>query len=175
MRRATDEGFRIKATRVGSRKPDVRFEPTPRHIVRAMLELAQVGPRDLVYDLGCGDGRVVIAAARDFGAWAVGIENDPERVDQAEARAREAGVSRRVSFLREDLFESDVRAASVVTLFLLEEANLILRPRLRRILAPGTRIVSYLHDMGDWKPAKAQYTVDRLGWYHRIYLWVIAP
>ena len=138
-----------------------------------MLELARVSSRDTVYDLGSGDGRVVIAAARDFGARAIGIENDPARVDDAEERAREAGVARRVSFLRQDLFEADVSAASVVTLFLLEEANLLLRPRLRRTLAPGTRIVSYLHDMGDWKPAKAKYTVDRVGWYHRIYLWEI--
>ena len=140
-----------------------------------MLELAELTARDTVYDLGSGDGRIVITAAREFGARGVGIENDPERVEQAESRARAAGVTRRVRFLREDLFAADVSPASVVTLFLLEEANLILRPRLRRTLAPGARVVSYLHDMGDWKPAKAQYTVDRLGWYHRIYLWVIPP
>ena len=173
--RADEAGFRVRATRLGSRKPDVRFEPTPHHIVRAMLELAQVGSHDLVYDLGSGDGRVVIAAARDFVASAVGVENDPERVDEAERRAREAGVERKVRFLRADLYQADVRAASVVTLFLLEEANLILRPRLRRELAPGTRVVSYIHDMGDWKPAQARYTVDRLGWYHRLYLWNIPP
>jgi SAM-dependent methyltransferase len=172
-RRRRDEGFHVRATRLGSRKPDVRFEPTPRHIVRAMLELASVTPRDVVYDLGSGDGRVVISAAREFGARAVGIENDPERVDEAERRAQEAGVAGKVRFLRQDLFESDVRPATVVTLFLLEEANLLLRPRLRRELAPGTRIVSYIHEMGDWKPAKARYTVDRLGWYHRLYLWEI--
>jgi SAM-dependent methyltransferase len=166
-------GFRVRATRFGTRKPEVRFEPTPRHVVRAMLELARVSSSDIVYDLGCGDGRVAIAAAREFGASAVGVENDPERLEDAERRAREAGVAARVRFLQQDLYETDVRSASVVTLFLLEEANLILRPRLRRQLLPGARIVSYLHTMGDWKPAKAQYTVDRLGWYHRLYLWEI--
>jgi SAM-dependent methyltransferase len=173
LRRPKDGGYRIRATRVGSRRPDVRFEPTPPHIVRAMLELAGVSRRDTVYDLGSGDGRVVISAAREFGARGVGIENDPERIAEAEQRAREAGVGRRVRFLQQDLFASDVRPATVVTLFLLEEANLILRPRLRRDLAPGARIVSYIHPMGDWKPAKARYTVDRLGWYHRLYLWEI--
>jgi trans-aconitate methyltransferase len=173
LRRPRDEGYRIRATRVGSRKPDVRFEPTPQHIVRGMLELAGVSRRDTLYDLGSGDGRVVITAARDFGARAVGIENDPERIAEAEERAREAGVGRRARFLQQDLFTTDVRPASVVTLFLLEEANLILRARLKRDLAPGARIVSYIHPMGDWKPATARYSIDRTGWYHRFYLWEI--
>ena len=171
--RSQEHGFTVRATRFGTRKPDVRFEPTPRHIVRAMLELAKVSASDTVYDLGCGDGRVVITAAREFGATAIGVENDPERLTDAQRRAREAGVARQVRFLHQDLYETDVRDASVVTLFLLEEANLILRPRLRRELTPGARVVSYLHTMGDWKPVKAQYTVDRLGWYHRLYLWEI--
>ncbi len=171
--RAIDGGFQVRATRLGRRRPDVRFEPTPRHIVRAMLELAGAGARDTVYDLGCGDGRIVIAAASEFGARGVGIDNDPVRILEAEERARAAGVTRKVRFLREDLFETDIRPASIVTLFLLEEANLLLRPRLRRERAPGARVVSYIHDMGDWKPVKARYTVDRLGWYHRLYLWEI--
>lgn len=165
--------FRVSAVRAGSRRPCVRFEPTPRHIVNAMLELAQVSRQDVVYDLGSGDGRIPIIAARRFGARAVGFEIDAERVERAAERAREERVSRRVRFVRADLFDADLRPATVVTLFLLPEANWMLRPKLLRELAPGARIVSYIHEMGNWKPQKVRYTVDRLGWYHRIYLWTV--
>jgi len=165
--------FRITAVRAGSRRPTIRFEPTPHHVVKAMLELAQVGPRDILYDLGSGDGRVAIAAAKRCGARAVGVETHAGRVEQATERASAAGLSRKVRFLCQDLFETDLRPASVVTLFLLPEANWLLKPKLLAELAPGSRVLSYIHEMGDWKPETMRYTVDRFGWYHRYYLWTI--
>jgi len=134
-----------------ARAPDVPYEPSPPEVVRAMLELAKVGRDDLVYDLGSGDGRIVIEAARSFGARGVGIDIDPERVREANANARAAGVADRVQFIQGDLFETDFSAASVVTLFLWPHINLRLRPQLRK-LKPGTRIVSHVHDLGDWLP-----------------------
>jgi len=169
--RSRTSGFRVSAARVGSRKPFVRFEPTPPHIVTAMLELAEVSERDVVYDLGSGDGRIPIAAAKRFRAQGVGVEIHAGRVAQATQNAKDAGVSRRVRFVQQDLFEVDLKPASVVTLFLLHEANVMLRPKMLRELAPGSRIVSYIHEMGTWKPEKASYSVDRFGWYERIYLW----
>lgn len=136
------------------REPDVRYEPTPRQVVRQMLRLAEVGPNDVVYDLGSGDGRIPITAAREFGARGVGIEIQPALVRRAEANAREAGVTDRVTFRNEDLFEADFRDATVITLFLYPDVNMRLRPKLLRELKPGTRVVSYWHDMGDWKPDK---------------------
>lgn len=136
------------------REPDVRYVPSPPRVVRAMLRLAKVRPGDLVYDLGSGDGRIPIAAARDFGARGVGIDIDPAQIAEANANARKAGVADRVVFREEDLFEADFRDATVVTLFLQRDLNLRLRPRLLAELAPGTRIVSYWHDMGDWKPER---------------------
>lgn len=167
--------YRVNAVRAGSRRPTIRFEPTPHHSVSAMLELAQVGSRDVLYDLGSGDGRIAIAAAKHCGATAVGIETHAGRVEQATERARAAGLHRKVRFICQDLFEADLRPASVVTLFLLPEANWLLRPKLLAELAPGSRIVSYIHEMGDWKPERMRYTVDRLGWYHRYYLWTVPP
>lgn len=136
-----------------ARKPDVPYEPTPPEVVAEMLRLAEVGPRDVVYDLGCGDGRIVIAAAK-LGARGVGIDLDPRLIREARENARAAGVEDRVDFRVGDLFEADVRPATVVTLFLWPQVNLKLRPRLHEQLAPGSRVVSYWHDMGDWKPEK---------------------
>ncbi|MCS7314338.1 MAG: class I SAM-dependent methyltransferase [Bryobacterales bacterium] len=150
------------------RPPDVRYEPSPPEVVRAMLELAEVTPRDVVYDLGCGDGRIVIAAAKEFGARGVGIDIDPARIAESEQNARRAGVSGRVRFRNEDLFEADIREATVVTLYLWPWVNLKLRPKLLRELKPGTRVVSHCHDMGDWRPER-QIEVNG----HRIYLWRI--
>jgi SAM-dependent methyltransferase len=140
------------ATAQPLREPDIHYEPSPHKVVRAMLRLAKVRPGDVVYDLGSGDGRIPIAAARDYGARGVGIDIDPARIAEANANAREAGVADRVVFRNEDLFEADFRDATVVTLFLQRDLNLRLRPRLLAELAPGTRIVSYWHDMGDWRP-----------------------
>jgi ribosomal protein L11 methylase PrmA len=135
-----------------------------------MLRLAGVGPTDLVYDLGSGDGRIPITAAREFGARGIGIDIDPQRIREAEANARAAGVTDRVRFRNEDLFEADFRDATVVTLFLYPDVNLRLRPRLLRELAPGTRVVSYWHDMGDWRPLRTERMPRS-----NIYLWVIPP
>ena len=147
---------------------DVRFEPTPASIVRQMLELAGVGPQDVVFDLGSGDGRIPIAAARDFGARGVGIEIDPALVARAEASARAAGVQDRVEFRIGDMYAADLRGATVVTLFLHPEPNLKLRPKLRSELRPGTRVVSYIWNMGDWEPDQVR-AVNR----RRILLWRI--
>lgn len=174
MRRA-EHVVRIHATRVGSRRPKVRFEPTPPGLVAQLLELADVGPDDVLYDLGCGDGRIVIAAARDYGARGVGFDIDPDLIAQARRAACAAGVAERVEFVQQDLYEADVRPASVVALFLLPEANLLLRPRLLSELQPGARIVSYIHDMREWRPARSRHFVDKKGWHHRMFLWVVPP
>jgi SAM-dependent methyltransferase len=152
------------------RPPDVRYEPSPPEVVRAMLELAGVTSRDVVYDLGCGDGRIVIAAAKEFGARGVGIDIDPQRIAESEENARKAGVAGRVRFRNEDLFEADISEATVVTLYLWPWVNLKLRPKLLRGLKPGTRVVSHWHDMGDWKPDKEIEVSGR-----KIYLWRIPP
>ncbi len=150
------------------RAPDVHFEPSPENVVEQMLRLANVHKGDVVYDLGCGDGRMVIAAAKLFGARGVGIDIDPERIKESRENARKAGVKRRVTFRNEDLFEADISRATVVTLFLWHSVNLKLRPKLWRELKPGTRVVSHHWDMGDWKPEK-QLDVDG----HPLYLWTI--
>jgi SAM-dependent methyltransferase len=135
-----------------SRKPDVVFLPTPPDVVDAMLKLAKIGKDDVVYDLGCGDGRIVIAAAKQYGARGVGIDIDPQRIQEAEANAKAAGVSDLVSFRLGDLFEADLSPATAVTLYLLTELNVKLRPKLLSDLKPGTPVVSHQFDMGDWKP-----------------------
>lgn len=148
---------------------DVPFVSTPPAVVEAMLKLAQAGKDDVVYDLGSGDGRIVIAAARDFNVrQGVGIELDPELVTRAAANAQEAGVGDRVTFLRDDIFRADFSPATIVTLYLTPEVNLRLRPRLMQELRPGTRIVSHAANMGDWVPDGAELAERR-----RIYLWIV--
>ena len=147
---------------------DVRYEPTPMPVVRAMLALAGVGPQDLVYDLGSGDGRIPITAATELGARAVGIEIDPALVTQAQARAREAGVADKVEFRLGDMYAADVRPATVVTLFLHPGPNLKLREKLRSDLRPGSRVVSYVWDMGGWTPADVRRVNE-----HPMFLWRI--
>lgn len=149
-------------------EPDVVYDPTPPKVVDAMLELAQVKPGDLLYDLGSGDGRIVIDAATRYGVRGVGIEVDPELIERAQENARRAGVAALVQFREEDIFTADYHDATVVTLFLGYELNLKLRPRLRATLAPGTRVVSHEYDMGLWKP-----DVTRRVGLHTIYLWTI--
>ena len=149
---------------------DVRYEPTPLPVVRAMLELADVGPQDVVYDLGSGDGRIPIIAAKEFGARGVGIEIAPALVTLAQTKAREAGVEDNVEFRLGDMYAADVRPATVVTLFLHPEPNLKLRPKLRSGLQPGSRVVSYVWDMAEWTPDEVR-RVNR----HRIFLWRIRP
>ena len=148
-------------------KIDVIYVPTPYDTVDAMLKLGEVGPGDVVYDLGSGDGRIPIEAARRFGTRGVGIDISPMRIAEAKANARAAGVTRLVRFRQQDLFTADFRDATVVTLYLLPELNLRLRPKLLAELKPGTRIVSHAWDMGDWTPEK---TVE-VGEGYTIYLW----
>lgn len=133
------------------RQPDVPYVPTTEEAVQAMLELASVKKTDVVYDLGCGDGRIVIAAAKKFGARGVGIDINPERIKEARENAKKAGVEHLVRFEENDLFEAKISDATVVTLFLLSSINLKLKPKLMADLKPGTRLVSNTFDMGDWK------------------------
>lgn len=147
---------------------DVPYIPTPWGVVKRMLQLARVGSTDVVYDLGSGDGRIVITAARRFGARAVGVELDPLRIAEATANARRAGVSERVRFLQQDLLLTDLREATVVTLFLTPTLNLRLRPKLWRELRPGARVVSHLYDMGDWRPDTVERVQGR-----PVYCWTI--
>jgi SAM-dependent methyltransferase len=151
-----------------TKKLDVPYVPTPQNVVDAMLKLAAVTKNDVVYDLGCGDGRIVITAAKNHGARGVGIDIDPERIKEAKANAEKAGVSDRVKFIEQDLFQTDFKEASVVTLYLLPDINLKLRPKLQSDLKPGTRIVSHAFDMGDWQPDKTENIEGRT-----IYLWTI--
>ena len=146
---------------------DVPFVPTPEAVVDKMLELAKVGPNDVVYDLGSGDGRIVIAAAKK-GARAVGIDIDPERIREARANARQAGVGKQVEFRQGDLFQANLKEATVVTLYLLSSVNEKLKPKLLAELKPGTRVVSHAFDMGDWKPVSE----ERVG-SSTVYYWVI--
>jgi SAM-dependent methyltransferase len=146
------------------------YLPTPRRVVDAMLGLANVGSGDVLYDLGSGDGRIPITAARRYGIRAVGIELDARKIADARCNARESGVAQRVEFRQADVFEADFREASVVTLFLFPEMNRRLRPRLRAELAPGTRIVSHRFDLGDWPPDR-RVEVDG----HAIFLWIVPP
>jgi SAM-dependent methyltransferase len=150
----------------------VRYSPTPDHVVGPLLRLADVGPGDVVYDLGSGDGRLVIAAARDFGARAVGIEIDRLLAAASRRNAEAAGVADRVRILEQDIFAVDLAPATVVTLYLSETVNARLRPRLLRELRPGARVVSYRVDMGDWIPART-VDVDVDGHARTLYLWVV--
>jgi SAM-dependent methyltransferase len=134
------------------REPDVRFVPTPNEVVMEMLKMARVTANDIVYDLGCGDGRFVITAAKIFGARGVGIDIDPARIQESTENARKAGVSDRVKFIQHDLFKAAIGEATVVALYLETDLNLKLRPKLFRDLKPGTRIVSHEFDMDNWKP-----------------------
>jgi SAM-dependent methyltransferase len=147
---------------------DVPYVPTPQTVVDKMLELAAVTKDDVVYDLGSGDGRIVITAAKKYGVRGVGVDIDPERIKEANANAVLAGVADRVKFIEQDLFKTDLKEASVVTLYLLPEVNLRLRPKLWSELKPGTRVVSHAFDMGDWTPEQKVEVEGKT-----IYFWVI--
>ncbi len=151
-----------------ARTPDIHFVPTPPEVVQTMLKMANVKKGDVVYDLGCGDGRIVIAAAQQFGARGVGIDIDPQRIAEAKENARKAGVEKLVTFRTEDLFEANFKEATVVTLYLLERLNEKLRPKLMAELKPGTRIVSHAFGMGDWPPEKTEDVDGRM-----VYMWTI--
>ena len=146
---------------------DVPYVPTRQTVVDAMLKMADVKNGDVLYDLGCGDGRIVVTAAKQYGATGTGFDIDPERIAEANENAKSAGVSDKVTFVNANLFETDLSGASVITLYLLPDVNMKLRPKIMA-LKPGTRIVSHAFDMGDWKPDKVDL-VDGA----TIYLWTV--
>jgi cyclopropane fatty-acyl-phospholipid synthase-like methyltransferase len=151
------------------RTPDVHYVPTPQPVVDAMLRMANVTATDVVYDLGCGDGRIPVTAAQRFGARGVGIDLDPVRIREANENAKAAGVTDKVRFLNQDLFTSDFKDATVVTLYLLPSLNEKLMPKLKAELKPGTRIVSHAFDMGaTWPPEKTEQVEGKT-----IYYWTI--
>jgi SAM-dependent methyltransferase len=149
---------------------DVIFVATDLNVVYAMLDAAKVGPGDVVYDLGCGDGRIVVATASRYGARGVGVDLDPERIREARENAARAGVTARVTFLTQDLFSTDVSGATVVAIYLSPDVNLRLRPKLLRELRPGSRVVSHQFDMGDWLPERS-FEVAVAGAARRVFLW----
>jgi SAM-dependent methyltransferase len=153
-------------------KLDVPYVPTPEVVVEKMLRMAKVGKDDVVYDLGCGDGRIVVTAAQKYGARGVGYDLNPQRINESNANARNAGVNDRVRFVQGDLFEADLREATVVTLYLLPDVNLKLRPKLFAELRPGTRVVSHNYDMGDWEPLEVA-EIEVGGATHYVYYWII--
>jgi ribosomal protein L11 methylase PrmA len=150
--------------------PDVIFVPTPQEVVEDMLRLANVQKGDVLYDLGSGDGRIAITAARMYGIKATGIDIDPERIREANENAKRAGVTNLVQFRQENLFTADFRDATVITLYLLPDLNVKLRPKLWNELKPGTRIVSHQFEMGAWKPEKRLESNGRT-----IYFWTVPP
>ncbi len=149
-------------------KLDVPYVPTPEEVVDTMLDVAQVGKDDVLYDLGCGDGRIVITAAKERGARGVGIDLNPERIRESKVNAKQQNVTNRVGFLQQDLFSTDISEATVLTLYLLPSVNLKLRPKIFAELKPGTRVVSHDFDMGEWKPDR---TIDLAP--HVVYFWVV--
>ncbi len=153
-----------------ARPPDVPWVPTRDEVVDGMLKLAKVTSGDVVYDLGCGDGKILIAAARQYGARGVGVDIDPQRIKEANENAQKAGVADKVTFILGDIFDPAIKIgdATVVTLFLLPRLNILLRPRLWKELKPGTRVVSNSFDMGDWTPQ----TTQQFGNF-TVYFWTI--
>lgn len=170
--------FSIFLAAAQDNRPEVPYVPTTDEAVQAMLKLADLKKTDVVYDLGCGDGRIVIAAAKKYGARGVGIDIDPRRIQEAKENAKKAGVENLVRFEENDLFRADIREASVVTLFLLPKVNLRLRPKLLKELKPGTRIVSNTFDMGDWKPDQERTLDAEVSDYGgglslKFFLWIV--
>jgi SAM-dependent methyltransferase len=160
-----------------ARDPDVPYVPSTEPAVEAMLKLADVKRTDVIYDLGCGDGRIVITAAKKFGTRGVGIDINPVRIAEAKENAKKAGVEHLVRFEENDLFEADIKEATVVTLFLLPNINLKLKPKLMKDLKPGTRVVSNTFDMGDWEAEKRANVDDNNSedsyLSSKFYLWTI--
>lgn len=148
---------------------DVPYVPTRPNVVNGMLKMANLKKGDVLYDLGCGDGRIVVAAAKQYGVTAVGFDIDPERIAEANANAKAAGVADRVKFVNANLFKTDLSKATVITMYLLPTVNMQLRPKILA-LKPGTRIVSHAFDMGDWKPDRTE-DVDG----STIYFWTVPP
>ena len=155
-----------------ARTPDVPYVPSDDKVVAAMLDIAKVKKSDILYDLGSGDGRIPITAAKRFGTRGTGVEIDPVRVAEARENAKKAGVEDRVRFIEGDIFEADIKNATVVMLYLLPDVNLKLRPKLLSELKPGTRIVSHNYDMGDWQPEKS-VRINLPNGTHVVYFWTV--
>lgn len=151
------------------------YVPTPMEVVEEMLKLADVKSTDIVYDLGCGDGRIVVMAAKKYGARGVGVDYDPQRVREARALAKKEGVEKKVKIILHDAMTVDFSSATVVTLYLLPESNAKLRPRLERLLRVGARVVSHDFGMPVWKAEKIKRVKDKTGRTHTLYLWTITP
>ena len=154
---------------------DVQFEPTAHEIVTAMIEIARVNENDIVYDLGCGDGRIVIAAAQR-GAKGIGIDIDPQRIAESQENARKENVSDKVKFIQQDLFDAHISDASVIMLYLLPSVNLALRPKILKEVLPGTRVVSHSHNMGEWEPDISTKVSSKEPYYyypHTVFFWVV--
>ena len=149
----------------------VPYVPTPQEVVDRMLELAQVKKGDVVYDLGSGDGRIVVTAAKKYGVKAIGFEIDPQRIKESHENIKKAGVEDLVEIRQQDIRTVDLSAASVLTMYLLPEVNLMIRPNIWKQMKPGSRIVSHDFDMGDWKALKTENIKDGSGWDHTLYLW----
>ena len=166
------------ATRAAAQSQDdveskkiVPYVPTPQEVVEKMLELAQVKKGDVVYDLGSGDGRIVVTAAKIYGVKAVGFEIDPDRIRESHENIRKAGVGHLVEIHQQDIRTVDLSGASVLTMYLLPEVNMMLRPNIWSQMKPGSRVVSHDFDMGDWKPVKTLELKDSSTWSHTLYLW----
>ncbi len=160
----------VAAVNSNRREPDVPYVPTHETIVDEMLKMAEVKGSDVLYDLGSGDGRIPITAAQRFGTRGVGIDINPERIKEANENAQKAKVTDKVKFIEGDLFEQDFSEATVVTLYLLPQVNLQLKPKILA-MKPGTRVVSHNYDMGDWKPEKTKTIETPDGTDHYIYFW----
>ena len=154
-------------------KKIVPYVPTPQEVVERMLELAQVKKGDVVYDLGSGDGRIVVTAAKKYGVKAIGFEIDPERIKESQENIKKAGVGHLVEIRQQDIRTVDLSQASVLTMYLLPEVNLMIRPNIWKQMKPGSRVVSHDFDMGDWKPIKTEQIKDPSGWEHTLYLWQV--
>ena len=165
MRAAHAQGGGVESKKI------VPYVPTPQEAVERMLELAQVKKGDVVYDLGSGDGRIVITAAKKYGVKAIGFEIDPERIKESRENIRKEGVGNLVEIREQDIRTVDLSPASVLTMYLLPEVNLMLRPNIWKQMKPGSRVVSHDFDMGDWKPLKTESMKDRSGWDHTLYFW----
>jgi len=155
-------------------KKIVPYVPTPQEVVEQMLELAQVKKGDVVYDLGSGDGRIVVTAAKKYGVKAIGFEIDPERIKESKENIRKAGVGNLVEIREQDIRTVDLSPASVLTMYLLPEVNLMIRPNIWKQMKPSARVVSHDFDMGDWKPRKEVRIKDKSGWDHTLYLWNVS-
>jgi precorrin-6B methylase 2 len=156
-------------------KKIVPYVPTPQEVVERMLELAQVKKGDVVYDLGSGDGRIVVTAAKKYGVRAIGFEIDPERIKESAENIKKAGVGHLVEIRQQDIRTVDLSPASVLTMYLLPEVNLMIRPNIWKQMKPGSRVVSHDFDMGDWKPLKTENIKDGSSWDHTLYLWHVEP